>query len=193
MRALKISVVVLFVLVFISLGLNWYLISQLMAAQQQARAFVREVKPTVQNALTQTGQELESLQGSSIEFNVEIQEEFPVQIEVPFNETIDVPVQMTIPIEENIETTVMMDPFQSGLEIPVDINVPIDLEVPIDTVIPVAIERTIPISTSVPVELDLPVAIKLSDTDLAQYIEQLRSGLAASGEFIDRAAAEIEE
>ncbi len=189
--ALKFIILILFILVFVSLGLNWYLIQQLLSVRQQAVTLVKENQPAVSDALTRVEGELAKLQEATIEFNVDISEELPVAAEIPINETIEVPIQLTVPIKEQIQTTIMIDPLQAGLEIPVDIDVPVEVEVPIDVTVPVVIDRTLAVSTSVPIDLDFPVVIEVRDTELAAYIEQLRQGVSASQQFINRVATEI--
>lgn len=191
-KALKASIIILFILVFVSLGLNWYLITQLLSARQQARELVQEFKPAAQDALSTVAAELETFEESTIEFNVEIDQEFPVEVEIPINESLEIPITTTIPIKQEFETTILMDPLQTGLEIPVDVVVPVDVEVPIDVVVPISVERTIPISTSIPLELDFPIIIEVSETDLVKYIEQIRQGIASSEAFIERITADIE-
>ncbi len=185
---LKIIIIILFVLVFLSLGLNGFLISQLLSARQQALGLVQNFKPMVQDTLSQVDTELETFQESTLEFNVKIDQILPIDVEIPFNETVEVPINLVIPIEQQIQTTVMMDPFQAGLEIPVKIDVPISVEVPIDVVLPVTIDRTIPISTNVPINLDVPLAIEVSETDLVLYIEQVRQGIGSFNESLDQVA-----
>ncbi len=185
---LKIIIIILFVLVFLSLGLNGFLISQLLSARQQALGLVQNFKPMVQDTLSQVDTELETFQESTLEFNVKIDQILPIDVEIPFNETVEVPINLVIPIEQQIQTTVMMDPFQAGLEIPVKIDVPISVEVPIDVVLPVTIDRTIPISTNVPINLDVPPAIEVSETDLVLYIEQVRQGIGSFNESLDQVA-----
>lgn len=192
-KGLKISIVILFILVFVSLGLNWYLISQLSSARQQAIAFVQEFKPAANNALSTVSTELETFEESTIEFNVEINQDFPVEVEIPIDETVEVPIAVTIPIKQEFETTILMDPLQTGLEIPVDVVVPVDVEVPVDVIVPISVEQTIPIATNIPLDLDVPIMIKVSETDLVTYIEQLRQGIAASEAFINEVTARIEQ
>lgn len=174
---LKITLVVLFLLVFISLGLNMYLIQQLAQARNTAVQTLRRLAPAVEQTLADVDSELEAFQQSTLTFQIEVDQQIPLQTEIPFNESIEIPVQVTIPVQQEIKTTVMMDPFQAGLEIPVDITVPIDMEFPIDQVVPVAINRAIPISTTVPLSLTVPINIPVSNTDLAPYIDKLRQGL----------------
>lgn len=183
-KALKASIIVLFILVFLSLGLNLYLTWQLLRLQKQAQDLAQDLGPIVQETLSQAAVDLESFKDSTIEFDVQVNEEFPVQANIPFNETIEVPIKVTIPINEQIETSVVIDPFQSGLEIPVDIAVPVDMEVPIDMVVPVSIDRTIPISTTVPLNVSVPIAIDLGETELAGFVERLHTGLVSLEESI---------
>jgi|GEM_PF-1669393 len=191
-KGLKISIVILFILVFVSLGLNWYLIIQLSNARRQVIAFVQEFKPAAQNTLSTVDTELGAFEESTIEFNVAINQDFPVDVEIPIDEIVEVPISTTIPIKQEFETTILMDPLQSGLEIPVDVVVPVDVEVPVDVVVPISVKQTIPIAANIPLNLDVPIMIKVSETDLVTYIQQLRQGIAASKAFIEEVTAEFE-
>jgi hypothetical protein len=191
-RSVKNTLIILFILVFFSIALNIYLIYYLITLRRQALEVAREISPVVQESLGLADAELETFQQSTIDFKIQINEELPVQVEIPISETLEIPIQMSVPISRTIETTVMMDPFQAGLEIPVDIDVPIDLEIPIDVVIPVPISRTLPLSTSVPVKLDLPIAIKVSETPLVTYIEDVRTALASFNKWLDETISRLE-
>lgn len=191
--ALKIIIIILFALVFLSLGLNGYLISELLRVRQQAIQTLQSIEPMAQDTLTQVDTELASFQNSTLEFTVKIDQELPIDVEIPINKRVDVPINVTVPISKQIQTTIMMDPLQTGLQIPVDIDVPVDVEVPINVVLPVEVNETIPISTTVPVKVDVPIAINVSDTDLVPYIEQLRQGLAQFGKMLEQMMAAIEE
>jgi hypothetical protein len=181
-RSGKIAIILLFLLVLSSLGLNFWLVWQINQAQQKGLELVREVRGGLPSAIG----ELEAFEQATITYEVKIKQDFPIQAEIPFDETLEVPIQLTVPISQTIKTTVMVDPLGTGLDIPVEINVPVDLEVPIDTTVPIALERTIPISTTIPLHLSVPLAIKVSETNLAKHIMQLRSGLASLDEMLAR-------
>jgi hypothetical protein len=185
--------VIFFILICVSLGLNGFLLWKLYSFEQQARATARNVAPVFQESLAQAITDLEALQASTIEFDVQVNEEFPVQAEIPIKETLEVPIQLEIPISQEIKTTVLLDPLQTGLSVPVDVTVPVDMKVPIDVSIPVSIDRTIPVSTTVPLDLDVPISIAIGDTELADYIERLRSSLVDFGTFLEKVLAEIKE
>ncbi|MBE7470482.1 MAG: hypothetical protein DPW09_29510 [Anaerolineae bacterium] len=176
----KIAIILLFLLVLSSLALNFWLYWQLNMAQQKVAGLVRQVRAGLPEAID----ELESFEQATLTYEINIQQEFPVQTEIPFNETFEVPIQLTVPISQTIHTSVMIDPLGTGLQIPVEVNVPVNVEVPIDTSVPIAIERSIPISTTIPLDLNVPLAIKVAETDLAQYVAQLRTGLASLDEIL---------
>ncbi len=184
--------IILFVLVFVSLGLNIFLVWQLQQARAQVRAASREMGPVVQESIQQTIADLETFEKSAIEFNVQVDQEFPVEAEIPFNETIEVPIQLVVPIQDNIETTIEVDLLNTGNGIPIDVTVPIDMEVPIDTTIPVEIDRTIPISTSVPLNFDVPVVIEIGNTELAGYLERIRGTMTALDVMVEQLLSEVE-
>jgi len=190
--SLKIILAVLTGLVVISLALNMYLIYQWNQAQQQFVNVVTDLKPAVAETFDNADKELAAFQESTLTFNVEIDQELPVNAEIPFNETIEIPVKLIIPFKQQIQTTVNVDPFNTGFEIPIDLNIPIDMEFPIDQVVPITIERTIPISTTVPLQLAVPININVADTDLAPFIDELRQGLDEFKTNLDETLSGIE-
>jgi hypothetical protein len=173
-KGTKTTIIILFVLVLLSLGLNGYLIWQWRTFQQQSQATIKQYQQMVSEGLAQTITDLESFEQSTIEFEIEVAQEFPVQVEIPFQESLEVPIQTTVPISQEIRTTIMLDPLQTGFVIPTDVTVPVNLDVPIDLTVPVSIDRAIPISTSVPLDMKVPIAISISETELAPYLERLR-------------------
>ncbi|MBI1880555.1 MAG: hypothetical protein HYR94_20450 [Chloroflexi bacterium] len=128
--------------------------------------------------------ELEAFEKTTIAYEVQINQEFPVQTEIPINQTLEIPIQANVPISQTISTTVMVGAPGTDLTIPLPVNVPVNVEVPIDTSVSITVDRTIPISTTIPLDLTVPLAIKVSETGLAKYIEQLRSGLKSLDEML---------
>ncbi|HEX9923161.1 MAG TPA: hypothetical protein VGD99_10900 [Anaerolineae bacterium] len=183
-RGAKTAVVILFILVLLSLALNGFLLWQWWLFQQRVQTGLRRFQSLAHESLTQAIGELETFEQSSIEFEITIQQDFPIELEIPIDETIEVPIDTTIPIQQEIETTVLIDPLQSGFQIPTDVTVPIDLEVPINLNIPVSIDRTIPFSTTIPIDVQVPLSINVAETELAPYLEQLRLGLISLDQTI---------
>jgi hypothetical protein len=183
-KGTRTAIITLFVLVTLSLALNGLLLWQWWNFQQQAVQTVRRFEPVITTGLTQAIADLDSLQHSTMQFKVQIKQDFPVQVEIPFKQAVEVPIQTTMPISQVLQTTIMLDPFQTGLNIPTDITVPINLEIPIDITVPVAIDRTIPISTTVPLNLDVPVNIKISETELAPFLQRLQTALESAAQTL---------
>ncbi|MCB9078472.1 MAG: hypothetical protein H6631_12810 [Anaerolineaceae bacterium] len=191
MRGIKISIIILVVLVLVSLGLNVYLISQLLRFQQQTQTLARELNPVLTETLGNTVSGLEEIKNSTVEFNASIDTDFPVDLEIPINESIDVPINTVVPIKQDIETTVMMSLFEGGLEVPVDVTVPVDVEVPIDTVVAIQVDQSIPISTTVPIKAEVPIEIVVGETELAGYIDELTTALSNFAETVDQFLQEL--
>ncbi|MDX1520204.1 MAG: hypothetical protein R3264_01080 [Anaerolineae bacterium] len=177
----KTIITVLFILVLLSIGLNVFILMQLREARQAARQTI----PELQAALSQTAADLEALEQSNLELSIDIVQEFPIETEIPFNETIEVPIQLTVPISQVIETTVVLN-IVGGIELPVDIAVPVDVEVPINNTVVIPIDRTIPISTVIPLDVTVPVAIDVGETELAGFVTKLREGIVSLNEMLDR-------
>ena len=190
--SLKIFLGVLTGLVVISLALNLYLINKWNQTQQQFANMAAGIKPVVTETFDNADEKLAAFQESTLTFNVQIDQELPISAEIPFNETIEIPVQLTVPVNERIQTTVNVDPFNTGFKVPMEIDIPIDMEFPIDEVVSVTIERTIPISTTVPLQLAVPININIADTDLAPFIDELRKGLGDLESSVDQTLSEIE-
>jgi hypothetical protein len=187
--------VLLFLLVLVSLALNAYLIRQWLIFRERAEALEEQAAGLIDKALRyeqlafdlrdaalveipRYRQELQGLQGMTFEYLVQIDENFPVDAVVPFQERLEVPIQTTVPISHAVETAFDLEIRQFGLSIPVEVTVPIQLEVPIDLSVPVEIDRDIAIQTTVPISLEVPIAIDLADTGLLEYVELLDQALA---------------
>ncbi len=176
----KVALILLFILVLISLGLNVYLYWQISQVRQKGLGLVGNIRSALPTAIS----ELEAFQKTTITQDIRIKQEFPIQAEIPFNQTLDIPIQATVPISQVINTTVTLGAPGSGLAIPVDVNVPVNVDVPIETSVSITIDRTLPISTTIPLDLTVPLAIKVNETGLAKYIEQLRTGLKSLDEML---------
>ncbi len=182
-KTAKATLVLLFILVLLSLGLNGFLLWQWRSFQQQ----VVGLGQTTRTALSQAVADLDTFQGSTIQFELQANERIPIQAEIPLNQTLQVPIQTTIPITQNINTTVTVDIPELGVSLPLDVTVPLDIEVPVDLNVPVVIDQSVPISTTVPVNLKAPISIKISETELAGYVERLRAALIS----IEKALSDV--
>lgn len=146
--------------------------SQVTGFQEQLVA----LQPTIQAGLDDAVEGLQTFSQSTLEFTVNIDENIDINTEVVIARTVEVPIKTTLPINEEFDTTIVIDgPF--GTEIPLDITVPIDLDVPIDIIVDIPLNETIPINASVPVKVDVPIGVNVADTQLADLADSLATGL----------------
>jgi hypothetical protein len=138
--------------------------------------------PTIDSALGEAVVGIDEFRTSTIRFDVSINEVVPINAEVVLNRTIQVPISTTIPIDEEFDTTIVINgPF--GIDIPLDITVPIKLDLPIDLDVAIPVNETIPVNTEVPVAFDVPIEIDIADTELAVLAEALAQGLESFREM----------
>jgi hypothetical protein len=146
--------------------------SQVTGFQEQ----ISELQPTIQAGLDDAVEGLQTFSESTLEFTVNIDESIDINTDVVIARTVKVPIKTTLPINEEFDTTIVIDgPF--GTEIPLDITVPINLDVPIDITVDIALNETIPINASVPVKVDVPIGVNVGDTQLADLADSLAIGL----------------
>jgi MFS family permease len=146
--------------------------SQVQGFQQQ----LVELEPTVSAGIDDAITGLETFSSSTLEFDVAIDENLPIDAEIVIERTFTVPIKTSIPINESFETTIeVQGPF--GLTVPVDVTVPVDIDVPVDLEITLPVNETIPVETNVPVRLDVPIRVDIAETELAALADSLAAGL----------------
>ncbi len=150
--------------------------TQVTAFQEQLAGLA----PGVARGISDAVAGLDAFATSTLEFEIAIDEEIPINTVIELNQTILVPIQTSIPIDETVDTTIRVaGPF--GIDIPLNVTVPIQLELPINLEVSIPINETVPISTSVPVNLDVPIVIEVAETELASLVLSLRAGLESMG------------
>jgi MFS family permease len=146
--------------------------SQVQGFQEQ----LVELEPTVSAGIDEAIAGLESFSSSTLEFDVAIDQNLPIDTEIVIDRTFNVPIKTSIPINESFETTIeVQGPF--GLTVPVDVTVPVDIDVPVDIEFKLPVNETIPIETNVPVNLDVPINVDIAGTELAELADALAAGL----------------
>lgn len=153
--------------------------AQVTAFQDQLSALAPSVAVGIGEAIGG----LDEFASSTLEFQVPINEEVPINMVIDLNRTITIPIQTSIPIDETVDTTITIaGPF--GVDIPLNVTVPVQLTLPVDLEVSFPINEQILISTSVPINLDLPIAIEIADTELATLVASLRVGLASMQDIL---------
>lgn len=167
------SYILLWVIAVTSLTLNVFVISALLAVRQQAgEAFA--------SAAGMVG----DLKASRFDYTVNVDEELPVEANVPIDFTVQVPISETVPISTTVNVPIQFPLIGARI-----ISVPISTRVPISLTVKVPIKQNIPIATTIPVQFDVPISIELADTPLAQSLDEvelillgLADGLGATAE-----------
>ena len=153
--------------------------SQVTGFQEQ----LLELQPTISAGLDEAIAGLDEFAISTIEFDVNIDEQVQIDTQVVLDRELEVPISETLPINETFQTEIEVD-TPLGFSVPLDITVPVDIEVPIDLDLSVAVNETIPVSASVPVKLDIPIAIEVAGTELADLAASLAAGLRSLEDII---------
>ena len=154
--------------------------TQVTAFQEQLAGLA----PGVASGISDAVAGIDAFATSTLEFEIAIDEEIPINTVIELNRTILVPIQTSIPIDETVDTTIRVaGPF--GIDIPLNVTVPIQLELPINLEVSIPINETVPISTSVPVNLDVPIVIEVTETELASLVLSLRAGLESMGGILE--------
>ena len=156
----NIALVALFMMVTVSLALNFALIVTLLRARSAALAALDQAV-AVTNGL---GNEVFSIP-------VHVDQNVPVSVSVPFAYQDTITVDTTIPIS----TTVSVPLDLAGQ--PVVVALPIQAAVPVKLQVPVSLSKTIDVNASVPVKFDANVQVRLADTPLPGYLARLRAAI----------------
>jgi hypothetical protein len=152
--------IVLIVLLGVSLLVHALTVSELL-----------RVRSTLRGELDSLAERIVAAKGTPLTYTLPIDQQLPVNVDVPIKRALQVPVNLNVPIKQNITV-----PINTGLG-SIDVPVALDTTVPISTTVPIALDQTLNISTTVPIRLDLPLQIDLGSAQLAPYLDQLRDRL----------------
>jgi hypothetical protein len=163
----------LFALVMTSLVLNLLLIFYGMRIRSQLGL----LRTTMVRMLREAATDLAGAEGLLLRFNVQVNDQIPIDTLLPVRDKLNVAVQTRARIRQTINTEVMVNIPVLGAKVPVTVSVPLDLNVPIDVNVPVVIDSTIPVKLLVPIKLNVPVEVDLAATELGEFLEQVRKNL----------------
>lgn len=152
--------IVLIVLLGVSLLVHALTVSELL-----------RVRSTLRSELDRLVAGVAAAKATPLRYTLPIDQQLPVNVDVPIRRALQVPIDMNVPIKQNITV-----PINTGLGT-IDVPVALDTIVPISTTVPIELDQTVNISTTVPIRLDLPLQIDLGSAQLAPYLDQLRERL----------------
>jgi MFS family permease len=143
-----------------------------------------DLSPDISAGLDEAIAGLETFATSTLEFDVDIDEEVQIATEVELDRTLSVPIRTTLPIDEEFDTRIVID-GPLGVDVPLNVTVPVQLDLPIDLEVDIPVDETIPIDAAVPVKLDVPIRVDVADTELAVLSESLATGLESFRDVLD--------
>ncbi len=152
--------VVMIVLLAISLLIHALTLSRLLSVRATLRDEVGRLAEAVQSAKQQ-----------QLSYDLPIDQQVPINIDVPIKRDLTVPINIDVPIKQDITV-----PIDTGLGI-VNIPVSLDTSVPISTSVPIEFDQTVNISTTVPIQLNFPVRIDLGSGQVGGYLDRLYAAL----------------
>lgn len=129
---------------------------------------VGAIKMTLNTVLGQLDSAFEGLGQVVITDTIKINQQVPVQFDLPLKQDTVVTTQSPVPI--NTQATFSLGQFGS-------INGVVSLQLPAGTRLPVHLEITVPVSNAIPVVFDQPVRIPLAEKGLGPVVAKLRAAV----------------
>lgn len=120
-----------------------------------------------------------------IERTIEVEDEIPVQFDLPLNQATNVVLTADVPIAASATFTL---PGGGGV-----INGRVDIVLPAGLVLPVQLDMVVPVNTQIPVNLPVDVSIPLKETQLHEPFDNLRELLEPYVRVIDHLPSEWNE
>lgn len=129
------------------------------------------VRSTLRDEVERLAQSVQAAKGSQVRYDLPIDQQVPIDIDVPIQRSLDVPINTSVRINQTLSLPV--DTALGSFDIPV----PIDTTIPISTTVPIAFDQTVNISTTVPLHLNVPVQVDLGSQQIAGYLDRLHQAL----------------
>ena len=129
---------------------------------------VGAIKTTLNNVLGQLDSAFEGLGQVVITDTIKINQQVPVQFELPLQQDTVVTTQAPVPL--TTQATFSLGQYGS-------INGVVSLQLPAGTRLPVHLDITVPVSNVIPVVFDQPIRIPLAEKGLGPVVAKLRAAV----------------
>lgn len=129
------------------------------------------VRNTLRTEIGRLADNVQAAKSNQVRYNLPIDQQIPVNIDVPIKRSLVVPVQTEVRIKQNINLPVDTGLGQFNIPIPLDTTIPISASVPIE------FDQTVNISSSVPLKFDVPIQVDLGSSPFSGYLDQLHQEL----------------
>lgn len=145
-----------------SFGFNLVVLGLLVTAATQREALKERVVAELRQV---------PLEPVPLSLKVEVDQQLPIALDVPFDKTLQVPVDLSLPLNTTITVPVEIPVLKQRVEL----KVPIEATVPVHTSLAVSVREVIPVRATLPVQMDVPVALSL---DLAPFRDRVADAAA---------------
>jgi hypothetical protein len=145
-------------------------VSLLIHALTLAQLF--RVRNTLRGQIDQLAAGVEAAKAEQIRYDVAIDQQVPIDLDVPIKRSLTVPIRTEVRIQQQINV-----PIDTGVAGQIEIPIPIDTTVPVSTTVPIDFDQTVGISTTVPLRLNVPIQVDLGAPQLSGYLDRLHAAL----------------
>lgn len=129
------------------------------------------VRNTLRDQIDQLASSISEAKASKLSYTVAIDQQVPINVDVPIQRSFSVPIDTQVRIQQNIDLPV--ETALGNFTIPV----PIDASIPVSTTVPIQFDQTLAIDTTVPIKLDVPIQIDLGSEQVSPVLDRLREKL----------------
>ncbi len=105
-----------------------------------------------------------------LSLQVEVDQQLPIALDVPFKETLTVPIDMMLPLDATVTVPVDIPVIKQQVQL----KVPIRATIPVNTSVVVEVDKQIPVRATLPIQMQVPVSLSL---DLAPFRDRVTAAV----------------
>lgn len=129
------------------------------------------VRTMLRSQISQFAEGVQQAKSTTVLYNIPIDQQMPINLDIPIQRTIVVPIQTDIRINQTINV-----PIDTGFGV-ANLPIPIDATIPVSITVPIKIKESIPVSTTVPIRFSVPFQVDFGSQQFAGYFDQLYKAL----------------
>jgi len=175
MKGKAIGTILLWVFTGLLAGSNlttFYLLVSANQALKDALVQVDNLKEQTTAALDAMSAELEGMKNGTFDYTVNIEEEIPINTEIPVDFVVQVPINTVISINQTVTVPVTIPLYGQT-----NASVPIIASIPVNMTVSVPVQQVIPVSATAPVSLSVPINLKIGEMTIAQNMTNIQAVL----------------
>lgn len=113
------------------------------------------------------------LQPVPLSLQVDVNQDLPIALDVPFQETLTIPIDLALPLDATVTVPVDIPVLKQQVEL----KVPIRATIPVKTSITVAVDKQIPVRATLPVRMQVPVDLSLELAPFRDRVVEAAAGM----------------